>query len=315
MTKAGSYLKVNYALRPGKNIERKMIAEALMRLSVFRRVKTYRYIGLGSTFYSDFTLFHRLLGLSPMFSMQKHLGDDDRFDFNLPLRCTKNKFGKSTDVLPEFTWEGIPTIVWLDYDDKLDKSMLDDVGFLTSVLSPSSVLIVTVRSKGVDFGDQTKDRLINLKTSLEDKLPHNVSQSELVNLNFHKVIRRTINANIGDVLTKRNAAVTLNQRIKYEQFLYFTYDDSTPMVTVGGLFIKEKQNKLFSRCDFSSLEFYKSGEFPYNIYAPNLTIREQRHLDKQLPGSRIKSPGVPQEDLEAYGKLYRYFPRFVEAEL
>ena len=87
------------------------------------------------------------------------------------------------------------------------------------------------------------------------------------------------------------------------------------MVTVGGLFIKEKQNKMFSRCDFSSLKFYKSREFHYNIYVPNLTIREQRRLDTQLPGSRIKSPGVPREDLEAYAKLYRYFPRFVEAEL
>ena len=45
---ARSYQKVNYALRPAKNIERKMICEALRQLSGFCLVETYRYIGFGS---------------------------------------------------------------------------------------------------------------------------------------------------------------------------------------------------------------------------------------------------------------------------
>lgn len=315
MSEVGSYLKINYALRPAKNIERKMIAEACGRLSVFCRVCSYRYIGFGSTFYSDFTLFHRVLGCTPMFSIQKNLGDQERFNFNVPLGCVTNQFGESSDVLPKFPWEGIPTIVWLDYDEKMDVSKLDDIGYLTGVLHPSSVLIVTVRSKGEDFGDQPPKRLDNLREELRDKLPQEVSLSDVVNDRFHNVMWRLIDATVNDVLARRNSVTPLQQRIKFEQIFYFTYADTTPMMTVGGLFVKEEQHEAFSHCDFQSLDFYKSGADAYNIYVPSLTYREQRHLDRQLPGTVAKAPGVPTEDLEAYAKLYRYFPYFVEAEL
>lgn len=315
MSEVGSYRRINYALRPAKNIERKLIAEACARLSVFDRVCSYRYVGFGSTFYSDFTLFHRVLGFGPMISIQKNLGDKIRFDFNVPLGCITNQFGESSDILPNLTWEGIPTIVWLDYDEKIDVSKLNDIGFLAGALHPSSVLIMTVRSKGEDFGDQPPARLDNLRKQLGDKLPQEVSLPDVVNSRFHNVMWRAVNATIADILTRRNSAILSQQHVKFEQIFYFTYTDSTPMVTVGGIFIKEEQREEFSRCDFQSLEFYKSGAEAYDIYVPSLTYREQRHLDKQLPGTRAEAPGVPAEDLEAYARLYRYFPHFVEAEL
>jgi len=103
--------------------------------------------------------------------------------------------------------------------------------------------------------------------------------------------------------------------MEFKQIFYFVYADSTPMMTIGGLFTKKGQQKLFSRCDFQSLDFCRFGDDPYEIYAPNLTYREQRYLDKQLPAERLELTGVPQQDLDAYARLYRYFPHFVEAEL
>jgi hypothetical protein len=250
-----------------------------------------------------------------MFSIQKNLGDQERFNFNVPLGCVTNRFGESSDVLPEFPWEDVPTVVWLDYDDKMDLSKLNDIGYLTGVLHPSSILIVTVRNKGEDFGDQPSERLFNLKEQLGNKLPQEVSLSDVINSRFHNVMWRVIIATINDVLSRRNSAISLEQRVKFEQILFFTYADTTPMLTIGGLFIKEEQHTAFSRCDFQSLEFYRSGSDAYNIYVPSLTYREQRHLDRQLPGTNVESPGVPTEDLEAYARLYRYFPHFVEAEL
>lgn len=309
-----SYLKVNYAIRPAKNIERKMMSEMLSRLSVFRRVKSYRYIGMGSTFYSDFSLFHRNLGMAPMFSIQRHHGDESRFDFNVPLGCVKNRFGDSTQVLPEFKWKEVPTIVWLDYDELLSPYMLDDIAYLTGVLYPSSVLIVTVRNRGDEFGTP-EERLKNMRESIRERLPIDITPSELLNEVFHKVVRRTIRAVIDDVLIRRNSGIQEKKQIEFKQLFYFTYADTTPMVTIGGLFIKRGQRRLFSRCDFQSLKFCASGEVPYEIYAPNLTFTERRFLDQQLPSEKLELPGIPRRDLEAYAKLYRYFPHFVEAEL
>ncbi len=310
-----SYLKVNYAIRPAKSIERKMMAEALARLSVFCRVRSYRYIGMGSTFYSDFTLFHRNLGMAPMFSIQKHFGDEPRFDFNVPLGCVKNEFGDSTQVLPGFQWRGVPTIVWLDYDEVFAPYMLEDVGYLTGVIHPSSVLIITIKSKGNDFGEQPEQRVGKLKEIFKDKLPIDITQTDVVNEEFHKVIRRTLNATLSDVLTRRNGGISEEEQMEFKQIFHFVYADSTPMMTIGGLFTKKGQQELFSRCDFQSLDFCRFGDDPYEIYAPNLTYREQRYLDKQLPADRIELTGVPQQDLDAYARLYRYFPHFVEAEL
>ena len=59
-----SYESVNYVLRPAKNIERKMFCEAFRRLAEFGRVDSYRYVGFGSTFFSDFSLVTALRELS-----------------------------------------------------------------------------------------------------------------------------------------------------------------------------------------------------------------------------------------------------------
>jgi hypothetical protein len=61
---AGSYEKINYSLRPAKSIERKMLCDAFRRLSAFGKVENYQYIGFGSTYFSDFSLFHKALGIS-----------------------------------------------------------------------------------------------------------------------------------------------------------------------------------------------------------------------------------------------------------
>src|SRR2546421_725771 len=79
--------KIDYRLRPAKSIERKMFAEAFRKLSEFGRLDAYRYVGMGSFYFSDFILFHRLLGLRQMISIE---GEDDpskqeRFTFNLPF--------------------------------------------------------------------------------------------------------------------------------------------------------------------------------------------------------------------------------------
>lgn len=80
----GSYRIINYALRPAKAIERRMLCAALAGLHRFQRIEDYRYIGFGSIYFSDFQLLHRELGISDMLSIEKDVAAEACFRFNLP---------------------------------------------------------------------------------------------------------------------------------------------------------------------------------------------------------------------------------------
>jgi hypothetical protein len=46
------------------------MAEAFLRLRSFASVDTYRYIGLGSVYFADFSIFHSVCGFSDMISVE-----------------------------------------------------------------------------------------------------------------------------------------------------------------------------------------------------------------------------------------------------
>ena len=113
-----SYEKINYALRPNKNVERKLILECFNTLKAKFNIEAYRYIGLGSVWFSDFILFHKFANLKKMISIE--ISSKNRFDFNSPFSCVKVKLGKTTQVLPTLPYRD-PTICWLDYDGILSE--------------------------------------------------------------------------------------------------------------------------------------------------------------------------------------------------
>ena len=59
-----SYEQINYSLRPAKQIERKMLIEAFRNLTEFGDIGSYRYIGFGSIYFSDFNQVHKSLGIT-----------------------------------------------------------------------------------------------------------------------------------------------------------------------------------------------------------------------------------------------------------
>jgi hypothetical protein len=143
----GSYRQINFSLRPAKSIERKMLCEAFRRLAEFGHVSDYRYIGFGSTYFSDFILVHKTLAIRNMLSIERDDFNKARFEFNRPFHCIKLYFGESNDVLPELGWRDVRTICWLDYDGKLDSSVLTDVRLFCANAVSGSVLVVTVNAE------------------------------------------------------------------------------------------------------------------------------------------------------------------------
>ena len=314
MNSKPSYRKIDYTLRPAKNIERKMIAEACFRLAAFQPINTYRYIGFGSPFFSDFRLFHRLLGFESMVNIEAEESDTARFNFNRPYDCVKMVYGRSSDVLPTLEWKGLPTVAWLDYDSKLTLDILDDIRLLTAQLETVSLLIITLRRKPKDFGTGSQ-KIDALRAEFGESLPPGIRQKDMTKGRFPETLRRIIKSSIEDELMSRNIDLTAADQVGYKQIFNFRYSDGTPMLTLGGLFSRVSDQELLFNCGFDSLGYCREGSEPYNIVAPLITFKEQKTLDSQLPGTSVCLPGLQQNDVEEYSRVYRYFPAFTEAEL
>lgn len=311
----GSYRSINYSLRPAKSIERKMLCEGFRRLSLFSDVEAYRYVGFGSNYFSDFILVHKTLGIKNMISIERDIQNRTRFEFNRPFDCIEIKFGESNEILPALSWKDIRTILWLDYDGKLENSILTDVGNFFANAVSGSMIVITVN---VEADSQNENPLRKLESRVgEDKVPRDVEKKSLVGWKMADTSRRIIVNEILEVLNARNGALPTGSKLQYQQLFNFHYRDGARMLTIGGLLYDEGQESKVSGA-FDRLPFIRSDSESYLIEVPNLTYREMRHLDSQLPNcgyDDLDAQGIPEADFNKYSRTYRYFPTYTEAEM
>jgi len=337
-----SYRDINYAIRPAKNIERKMLSELFQRLIFIDKLENYRYIGFGSTYFSDFEIFHRNLNISKMISIEGNGTDKLRFKFNRAFSCIDIKFFQSDIILPKLKYQE-KDIIWLDYDKALKESIFNDIDTVVSKVQPGSVILISTNVETPRFPlcekekkdpkirkEKTIQGLEQLNLSLGNKLnikdeisPKNES-SILKGWNFAKKCRELIDNQIKYSLSCREIAEKRN--LKYQQLFNFHYDDDARMLTVGGIILDSETNEKATRCNFSDLHFFRDDERVYYIDPPNLTYREIKYLNKYMSLNNInKIPRddadneidkiVPMKDIEKFQKIYRYFPTFSESNL
>ena len=316
-----SFEKINYSLRPAKSIERKMLCETFHRLSEFGLVNTYRYIGFGSTYFTDFRMVHKTLGISTLISIERAGGKRERFDFNKPYNCIQMEYGESNDILPSLEWDSIRTILWLDYDGMLTSSVLTDIKHFCSKACPGSLLIASVNSQPETYdSDEEGDyRLDKLRERVgNEKVPATIREKNLSKWGLANVSCKIILNEIKETLKERNGGRAKGAKLQYHQLFNFHYADNAKMLTTGGLIYDEGQQGNISKGAFDTLEFVRSDEASYLIEVPILTFKELRHLDAQLPKDSDELPkcgGVPEKHLKRYRAVYRYFPTFTETEM
>jgi hypothetical protein len=311
---AGSYTKINYRLRPAKSIERKMLCSVFYKLSDFARLDSYQYVGLGSNYFSDFILFHKSLGINKMFSIEANDFHRERFDFNVPYNCIEVKYGTTTDVLPNIPWDQ-RSIVWLDYDNELDVTMLEDVNFLVENLPSGSIFLITFSTMHGDKEESQKKKFDYIKSKLQDRLPLTTNKKSIQGKKLNKVLRDIINNSILESLYKINSGKTDN--MVYKQLFNFTYADGARMQTIGGIVYKESEEKNYKSCEFDRFNYVMLEDKVYNIEVPILTNKELRYLDSQLPSHNLETidkKGIPSKDIKRYAEYYRYFPNYMEIE-
>jgi hypothetical protein len=145
MKMAGSYTKIDYRVRPAKYAERLMMVDAFRRLR-FGSIESYQYVGLGSVYFTDFSLIHKSLGIDKLVSIEKNEDDRERFEANVPFASIEMLWGNTSSELPKLRLD-LRSIIWMDYDGRLDRSVLADIAHIASEASGGSVLAITVQCR------------------------------------------------------------------------------------------------------------------------------------------------------------------------
>lgn len=310
---APSYRVIDYRVRPSKYIERLMLCEAFSHLR-FHVLKDYQYIGLGSIYFADFRLFHRNLGITRMFSIEKQKNDKKRVEWNKPYSGITVLFGESGQHLPQFDFS-TPTIVWLDYDGRLVGSVISDIRTVSRAASHGTVFIVSVNSQPWTPDVDKPDMLEQVRAELtSSRIPPKTSTRSLRGWGLSQVYRHVGDSEIRDALATANGVRPKDQRMEYEQLFNFQYADGARMTTFGGVFFQEDRKDQLTACAFDRLPFIRHNGDAFRIEAPNLTLREIAYLERQLPlpkGSEIDFGYMPENDATNYINLYRYFPTFL----
>ena len=303
--------KVDYYLRPAKATVRRMIVEALSRLGPLAPVDQYRYIGMGSTYFRDFQLIHRRLGICDMITIEHHPRAEARIRFNLPLKCIKVMMKTTSDALPQIALEDSPHILWLDYESRLDKGVLSDVEEAVGRCASASVLVVTVNAERINDDDEREAWLSEIGG--QRRAPRNRAEYPMIS---YQTLRDQLRTSLGS----RNAARPKEKHIKFHQMFHMVHADGAQMLTVGGALVTESERHQWDDCRIRSLPFTRPGDEPFKVKVPALTHREAQYLLSAMPDKSDRvieaatKAGIPVREAREFAAVYRYAPLFVEAE-
>lgn len=317
-----SYNKIDYRIRVAKSVERRMMCSLFQRLSIFHPLNEYKYIGFGSVSFIDFALFHKILGINNMISIEKEEHDKKRFEFNKPYDCIDLQFGESNNILPGLDIEH-NSLIWLDYDGKLSTAILDDIRFIFNRLSSGSFFCVSYNAHQ-DEGDTTT-RVKKLSDRIDNKyFPDYLHESPTLHkTGISKTYYDIIQILIQEVLTTRKAN---GDEIFVQQLLFFSYSDGVEMNTLGWLFYNSSDSEKAKVLKNNSFPFICEGNEAFRIAVPMLTHKEMKQLESKFPdienclkcfskGKDNMEGILDTSDIENYYKIYKSFSLFAEIHL
>lgn len=313
-----SFEEINYSIRPNKNVERKLIFEALQGLRQGFEIEKYRYVGLGSVWFVDFILAHKLLFIEDLVSIEKPQYER-RVNFNKPFRCIKIEPGDTTQVLPDLKLKKKRTIIWLDYDTGLDGPLLRDSEIVCEQIPSGSIVVLTSNAhrnvliaKDEDGNELSKEAA--LRRLADDLVPTPLPPESLQTSGFPKLLASMLFDHLTRATRKRGG------KERFIPMFSFFYKDNAPMVTVGGMVADEDDAAALARCELERTFDYMAGENQRTINVPPLTYKEKMALDQLLPSAdpptnadidRLGFSLKPQQVAD-YHRFYKQYPAFGE---
>jgi hypothetical protein len=311
-----SFDVVNYSLRPNKSVERKIVFSGLQAVSKVIELSPYKYLGLGSLWFVDYVMAHRLLGISSMISIEQDSIGVRRAEFNRPLGCITVVRGDSTTVIPALNLADRPSITWFDYDSSIAGPVLGDLALLVPKCATNSILIVTINAKKDELPPKDEsgvevDAEASLRRIAGDLVPTPLPAKRMQPRQYPKLLC--------EILANQLQSRTVNSG-RPETFIKLfdlAYADSTPMVTVGGILAAPDQLASLNQLVTSSTW---EGMADDTISIPPLTTKEKMALDRMMPApepptvDRVQKAGfaLKAEQIKTYHRYYRHYPMFAE---
>jgi hypothetical protein len=303
-----SFYKVPYDLRPAKQIERRMLIDAFQRLSFAGfPIGEYQYTGMGSIYFVDFILFHKLLGIDKLLSVEISSKITKRLRFNKPFQRVDIQICPIGDVIPQLSRDR-RHILWLDYDGLICSEFLRDLVLAGTYLSAGSILLVTVDveppegnspKEWRDYYAAEASAYLGKESKVEDFV-----KTSLVARNTGFIKRAIMQGLVG-------------REAEFIPMFNFIYADGHNMLTIGGMIGTQQERRQLKASSLNDTSYFRSNlEIPpYAISVPRLTRKERLYLDGFMPCNEKWKPKefeLPPESVLAYREIYRFFPAYAE---
>ncbi len=304
-----SFQKVHYALRPAKQVERRMFVDTFIHLmEIGFPISDYHYLGMGSVYFVDFAMFHRHLGIRKMTSVELETSVKKRLDFNKPFDLVDVQTGDIANHLPRISSDE-KYIVWLDYDFVLDSRVTKALKLALTNLSVGSILLITVDVMPPG-GDTPEEWQAHFEDEVGDYLWLNPKPTD-----FARTKLVAANIKILDAAIQSGMAGRIG--VNFTPLVNIWYQDGHEMLTIGGMLTTDIEQRKLQSLYSNRLPFLvkKFKDKPYKIRVPLVTRKEKLALDTAMPlkNSRWRPAfGMKTDDLRAYERIYRYYPEYAE---
>lgn len=308
-----SPLKINYELRPYKFAERKMLLSTFASICHFYQGE-YMYIGFGGLSFTDFKLFHKELHIEKMCSIEGGDLSKERLEFNCPYSFIQIHKDLSTNVLSRIELNN-KSIVWLDYDGVLDNYMFEDLSLLMRQLPIGSVYLITC-NRALKSEETGKEYTIEqFKDKFNTLVPFDITTKDFSSIENYKTIRKMFSTQIENIMNDR---IRNGEDIKFIQLYNIIYQENrgAKMFTYGGVITNS--STMISALKINDFSFIRTNEDVYKIQIPNLTFKEEIHINQHIPDKivNLKSINIiDNNDIDKYIAMYKFLPNFFDVRI
>ena len=311
---------ISYDLRPGKQIERRIVLDTLQAAKAAGfEIESLPMIGMGGVRFIDFLLANRMLGMKRFTSLEHDENLIPRCEFNKPFHNFRIFDGSSSQYIEQ---EGFSeaSIVWFDYERGISKDLRDDVVALAGALKPGSFVFMTATAEMPEYLKKIaglSKRLSQLQADI-DPFGAQLQPNDLNTKVFHVSAAKILRAMLSFGFSGRGDGM-------FFPYLRLNYKDTIWMMTVGGYFgsgseVARIRKAFVNRCDFLRPS---AREFVYVVEQFNITDAERRLFDRASIARRsrrtekmtLRKLGFRESIVSQYSDLMRFIPRYFESVL
>lgn len=296
---------LDYRHRPAKNIERHIIVDACRAMldSLGVSPREVQYVGMGAYEFIDFQLFHRALGIDRMVSIERK--EVTRHTFNKPFATVDILQGQAGDLIRNGRVDlSRPTILWLDYIERLNGKIIADVQDAINRLAAPSMLIVTVSARNDDSVDGSAERFIT-RVGADWTGVDEGDDGAARGMRLVENQRLALVAAINDSIKER-----LGSDVEWNQVLNVSYADGVAMQTLAGMILDADADGTPVDEVFRGRDYFAPDDTPLDLRVPVITSRERAFLDSQLPKHdgplSAGATGLRDADVDSYQRVYRW---------